>query len=177
MRAASWEYSARMTRLVSVLVAASLSGLAADAQVVRYIDGVFVAPKGGTPIELIAYAEARSTGILRMSHGTLEDAPLVHEVVSVLASLPQWRPQSVTISTEEIFRDERAERRGVVFAVTKLNVYALGLRISDLEERARIDALLRAVRASATNPGYAFIGMESDGAVRYYPMRLTPMEK
>jgi hypothetical protein len=101
----------------------------------------------------------------------------VHEVVSVLASLPQWRPQSITISTEEIFRDERAERRGVVFAVTKLNVYALGLRISDLENRARIDALLRAVRASPDNPGYAFVGMASDGAVRYYPMRLTPLER
>jgi hypothetical protein len=112
-----------------------------------------------------------------MQHGTLEDAPLVHEIVSVLASMPNWRPQSVTVSTAEVFRDERAERRGLVFAVNKLNVYALGLRIADLEQRKRIDSLLKSVRASYDNPGYAFIGMESDGYVRYYPMRLTPMER
>jgi hypothetical protein len=147
------------------------------AQAVRYIDGLFIAPRGGSPIELIAYAEAMSTGMLRMQHGSLEDAPLVHELVSVLASIPNWRPQSVTLSTEQIFRDERAERRSLVFAVNKLNVYALGLRISDLEQRDKIESLLKAIRASATNPGYAFIGMQADGYVRFYPMRLSPLER
>jgi hypothetical protein len=160
--------------LAAVLVAAGVVG---EAQTIRYIDGVFVAPRGGAPIELIAYAEALSTGILRMQRGTLEDAPLVNELVSVLTSMPNWRPKSVTVSTEDAFRDERAERRGLVFAVNKLNVYALGLRIVDLEERGKINSLLKAVRASYDNPGYAFIGMESDGYVRYYPMRLTPMER
>ena len=151
--------------------------VAGHAQTVRYIDGVFIAPRGGAPIELIAYAEALSTGVLRMQQGTLEDAPLVHELVSVLASLPSWKPKSVTISTAQVFRDERAERRGLVFSINKLNVYALGLRIADLERREKIDSLLKAVRASYDNPGYAFIGMEADGYVRYYPMRLTPMEQ
>ena len=160
--------------LAALLAAAGVGG---DAQTIRYIDGVFIAPRGGSPIELIAYAEALSTGVLRMQHGTLEDAPLVHEIVSVLASLPNWRPKSVTVSTAEAFRDERAERRGLVFAVSKLNVYALGLRIVDLEQRKKVDSLLKSVRASYDNPGYAFIGMESDGYVRYYPMRLTPMER
>jgi hypothetical protein len=65
-----------------------------------------------------------------------------------------------------------------VFAVNKLNVYALGLRVADLERREKIDSLLKAVRASYDNPGYAFIGMESDGInARFYPMRLTPLEK
>jgi hypothetical protein len=167
-----------MHRVVGLATACFvLGGLATEAQVVRYIDGVFVAPRGGQPIELIAYAEALSTGILRMQRGTLDDAPLIHEVVSVLASLPNWRPQSVTVSTTEIFRDERAERRGLVFAVAKLNVYALGLRISDLESRDKIESLLKSVRASYDNPGYAFIGMQADGYTRFYPMRLTPMEK
>jgi hypothetical protein len=166
---------ARVGWAAAALIA--LGGIRGDAQVVRYIDGLFVAPRGGSPIELIAYAETLSTGILRMQHGTLEDAPLIHEVVSVLASLPNWRPQSVTITTEEAFRDDRAERRSLVFAVNKLNVYALGLRISDLERRDKIDALLKSVRASAVNPGYAFIGMAADGYVRFYPMRLSSLEK
>jgi hypothetical protein len=154
-----------------------LVALVGEAQVVRYIDGLFIAPKGGAPIELVAYAESLSTGMLRMQHGTIEDAPLVHELVSVLASIPNWQPQSVTVSTEQIFRDERAERRGLVFAVSKLNVYALGLRIADLERRDKIESLLKSVRASYDNPGYAFVAMRSEGYVRYYPMRLTPMER
>jgi hypothetical protein len=167
-----------MGRTCVVLLALLASNpMTGRAQTVRYIDGVFVAPRGGAPIELIAYAEARSTGMLNMQRGTLEDAPLVHELVSVLTSIPNWRPQSVTVSTEEIFRDERAERRALVFAVNKLNVYALGLRISDLERREKIESLLKSVRASYDNPGYAFIGMQSDGYVRYYPIRLTPMER
>jgi hypothetical protein len=162
--------------LVGAFVAAA--GLVGEAQVVRYIDGVFIALKSGAPIELIAYAEARSTGVLAMQRGSLEDAPVVHELVSVLTSVPNWRPRSVTIATDHIFRDERAERRSVVFAIQKLNVYALGLRISDLERRDKIEPLLRAVRASYDHPGYAFIGMESEGInTRYYPMRLTPLEK
>jgi hypothetical protein len=167
-----------MQRVGPVLMVALLTaGTAGEAQTIRYIDGVFVAPRGGAPIELIAYAEALSTGILRMQRGTLEDAPLIHELVSVLASVPNWRPKSVTVSTTDVFRDERAERRGLVFAVSKLNVYALGLRIVDLEKRETIDSLLKSVRASYDNPGYAFVGMEADGYVRYYPMRLTPMER
>jgi hypothetical protein len=162
--------------LLGALVAAT--GLTSEAQVVRYVDGVFVALRSGPPIELMAYAEVRSSGVLVMARGELEDAPFVSELVSVLASLPTWRPRSVTIATNEIFRDERAERRSVVFAVQKLNVYALGLRISDLERRDKIEQLLKAVRASYDNPGYAFIGMESSGInTRYYPMRLTPLEK
>ena len=167
-----------MLRLGGLTAAAIVVyGLSAEAQTVRYIDGVFVAPRDGAPIELIAYAEARSTGVLQMQQGTLEDAPLIHELVSVLTSMPHWRPRSVNITTEKAFRDERAERRTLSFAVNQLNVYALGLRIADLEKRATIDRLLRAVDASVENPGYAFIVMESSGYIRYYPLRLTPLER
>lgn len=164
-----------MQALVGVVAAAVVAwGVSGTAQTVRYIDGVFVAPRGGSPIELIAYAEARSTGVLHMQHGSLEDAPLIHEIVSVLTSMPHWRPQGVSVTTEKAFQDERAERRTLAFAVNQLNVYALGVRIVDLEKRETIDRLLRAVAASGDNPGYAFIHMESSGYIRYYPMRLTP---
>jgi hypothetical protein len=156
----------------------TLATLTGDAQTVRYIDGVFVAPRGGgSPIELIAYAEMLSTGILRMQQGTLDDAPFINELVSVLASMPTWRPHSVTISSEQLFRDERAERRSLAISGGRLNVYAIGLRVADLERREKIESLLKSVKASATNPGYAFVSMQSDGYIRYYPIRLTPLEK
>jgi hypothetical protein len=161
---------------VAVVVVA-LTGVGAPAQVVRYIDGIFVAPRKGAPIELIAYAEQTSVGRLRMAEGSLEDAPLIHEAVSVLTSLPHWKPIGAFVTTTELFKDERAERRNMSFAMSKLNVYALGLRIADLESRERIDEILRAVRASYDNPGFAFIVMSSDGYIRYYPMRLTPLEQ
>jgi hypothetical protein len=142
-------------------------------QTVKYIDGVFVAPRGGTPIELIAYAEANSRGILKMQEG-----PLVHEVVSVLISMPHWQPRTSIVTTSEAFRDEQAERRTLRIAVSKLNVYALGVRIADLEKRDKIDSLLKAVRASYDQPGYALIVIEADGGYkRYFPIRLTPLEK
>lgn len=167
------------TARVAVIAAAvvALAGFASEAQVVRYIDGIFVAPRTGAPIELIAYAEQTSVGRLRMVEGTLDDAPLVHEVVSVLASLPHWKPIGAFVTTTELFKDERAERRNMSFAVSKLNVYALGLRIADLESRDKIEDILEAVRASYDKPAYAFIVMSNDGYIRYYPMRLTPLEQ
>ena len=146
-------------------------------QTVRYIDGVFVAPRGGTPIELIAYAEANSRGMLRMQSGSLEDAPYVHELVSVLVSLPHWRPAKPIVTTTHAFRDERAERRVLQIAVNMLNVYAYGVRIADLERRDKIDSLLKSVRASYDNPGYAFVVIDADGHQKFFPVRLTPLEK
>jgi hypothetical protein len=147
---------------------------AVRAQTVRYIDGVFVAVKGtSAPIELIAYAESLSTGILRMQHGTLDDAPLVHEITGAMVSLPNWRPAGAFVATTRLFDDERAERRHLSIASQQRNVYAVALRIADLERRDRIESLLKAVRASAETPGYAFITIVSGGHVKYYPMRLT----
>lgn len=166
-----------MKRAACVAAIVALGGWGLEAQVVRYIDGIFVAPRGGAPIELIAYAEQTSTGRLSMANGSLEDAPLVHELVSVLASLPHWKPIGIMVTSTELFADDRAERRTLSFSVAKLNVYALGLRIVDLERREKIEDLLRAVRASYDKPGFAFVVMSSDGYIRYYPMRLTPMEQ
>lgn len=160
--------------LLIALLAVTARG---HAQVVRYIDGVFVAPKGASaPIELIAYAEGGATGILRMEHGTLEDVPFVHEISGLMVSVPNWRPVVAFIGTSELFRDERAERRRVVFASRRRNVYAVALRIADLERRDRIEELLESVHASYDTPGYAFIAIGSDTHFKYFPIRLTPQE-
>jgi hypothetical protein len=158
-----------------LLLAATAS---VSTQTIKYIDGVFVAPRGGAPIELIAYAEANSRGMLKMQHGTLDDAPLVHELVSVLVSVPHWQPRDALVTTTHAFSEEQAERRTLRIAINKLNVYALGVRIADLERRDKIASLLNSVRASYDNPGYAFIVIESEGGYqRFFPIRLTPLEK
>ena len=161
-----------------VLVGLTVPGTGTvHAQVVRYLDGIWVAPKGASaPIELIAYAESLSTGILRMQYGSLDDAPLVHEMSGVMISVPNWKPIGVFIGTTDLFRDDRAERRRLPIAAQQRNVYAVSLRIADLERRERIESLLTSVRASANAPGYAFIAIASEEHVKYYPVRLTPLE-
>src|SRR5688500_7088613 len=88
-----------------------LFAAAGRAQSVKLIDGVFVTPRKGPPIALTAYAEANSRGILQMQKGTLEDAPYVDEVASVLVSLPNWRPVAAVITTKAALRDELIEKR------------------------------------------------------------------
>jgi hypothetical protein len=164
-----------MTRIAALAAMVLLATLRGEAQAVRYIDGVFVAARDASaPIELIAYAEAFTNGVLRMQYGTLEDAPLVHEIAGAMVSVPHWKPVAVFIATTALFKDERAERRNLVFAVQQRNVYAVAMRIVDLERRSKIDSLLKSVRASQDSPGYAFIAIASGSHVKYFPMRLTP---
>ena len=163
-------------RLAIVAVSVLPAIVSANAQV-RYVNGLFVGSAAGVS-ELIAYAEPRSNGSLRMVSGDLDDVPVIHEISRILSSQPLWAPIGVIVATSEVFRDERAERRQIRIALRQLNVYTYEVRTSDLERREKIDALLKAVRASYDAPGYAFVILAMDGlGPRYYPIRLTPAER
>ncbi len=153
-----------------ILVAAAAAQGRAAAQR-GYPPGVFVGTPGG-PVELIAWAEAIRNGQLRMSSGTLKDVPSVSSVTRVLANLPNWKPAGVLIASEEIFRDEYAERRQLPFATRPLDVSAIEIRIADLERTDRLRRLLHNVRASEDTPGYVFVVMASGGLGRFYPFRI-----
>ena len=164
---------------VAVLIGVSLLCAAAvRAQTVRYVDGVFVTPRKGPPIALTAYAEANPHGILQMLKGSLEDAPYVDEVTSVLVSLPNWRPVAALITTKAAFRDELVEKRQLPISARQLNIYAFRVRIPELERRDRIDALLKSLRASYDNPGYAFLAVKSEGrAAQWFALRMSALEQ
>lgn len=170
-----------MRSLLTCAIAAWLTASAAAAgQNTRFIDGLFVHTAesvGSAPVELIAYAELTGSGMLRMIQGDLEDAPLVSEVRGILCSIPYWRPVFAMVTTTALFRDERSEWRQLSIATAPRNIYAMEVRVADLESRARIDALLRSVRASAETPGYAFLVLDNAGYRRYYPIRLSPIER
>ena len=83
-----------------------------------------------------------------------------------------WRPELVWLSTRTVFKDEYAERRILPFAVRPLNISALELRISDLEDPARVKKLLGYVRATANNPAYLFITLSIGGVTRDYMAEL-----
>ena len=62
-----------------------------------YSHGVFVGTEHG-PIELTAYAE-------------------VVTIQRILCNLPNWQPGAIMIASQEIFINEKAERRELRFAV------------------------------------------------------------
>lgn len=136
-----------------------------------YQPGVFVATRDA-PIELTAYAEVATNGQLRMARGSLENVPTLSDVQRVLCNLANWEPGAVFVATQEIFKDERAERRDVRFALRRLNISALELRVEDIERKDRLAELVRSVRASDTSPAYVFIVMTTNGLNRFYPFRV-----
>jgi hypothetical protein len=165
-----------MMRVVVTLGVLFIFVIPSPAAQTRFINGVFVSPPGGPPIELIAYADNNAAGDFRLAHGSFEDVPTLHEIAGILVNVPSFRLQFAFVASHEIFRDWRSERRQLSLATSPLNVYAQHVRIADLEKRERIDRLLAAVNASPQNPGYVFVTVESYGYSRHYPIRLTPQD-
>jgi len=159
------------TLAASFAVAWVLAPTALVAQQSGYLPGVFIGTLEG-PIELTAYAEVVTNGQLRMAKGSLENVPTLSDVQRVLCNLPNWEPGAIFVATQEIFKDERAERREVRFALRRLNISALELRVEDIERKDRLAELVRSVRASATSPAYVFIVMTTNGLSRFYPFRV-----
>ena len=138
----------------------------------RYIDGVFI-HAGGEPIELLTFADRTSSGQLRLSSGSWEDVPIVESVRRVLCSLPNWKPSAVWLSTKRIFRDEYAERRVLPFAIRQLNIYAIELRVADMETSQSASRLVRSVGATDEDPAFLFVTMSSSGITRDYVVQLV----
>jgi hypothetical protein len=153
----------------SLVASVGVIGPAFQAQ--RYVDGIFVGTRDG-PVELITWAEVVGSGVLRLGSGSFEDIPVVPHVIRVLCSLPTWKATGVMVATHDVFRRERAERRVLTFATRPLNVYAVEMRVADLERTEAVARLFRSVRASDDNPGYVFVIMHSAGMTRYYPFRI-----
>jgi hypothetical protein len=142
----------------------------------RYIDGVFVQTRQG-PVELLAYAEMRSIGLLELTYGSMEDVPTLQSGCRVLVSLPAWRATGAFVATEAVFADIYAERRQVRLSSRQLNIYALGLEILDLREPKSLTRILRGVKASDDTPAYVFVGLANGRGrdpsfMRFYPIRI-----
>ena len=97
---------------------------------------------------------------------------LTAEAQRILCNMPNWRPTAALVATEKIFSDERAERRQLPFAIRTINVSAIEVRIADLERADRRAKLLRDIKATPESPAYLFLAVETNGLIRYYPIRL-----
>jgi hypothetical protein len=149
----------------------------------QYQPGVFVATSDG-PVELTAFAVQAGTGvreisrdgrigILRMEHGSLENAPEVPDVQRVLVNLPSYFPAGVMVATTAFFGNERAERRDLPIATQRLGMWTFDVRAADLERPEAVARLLDAVRASDDEPGYFFVVIGGHEMMpRFYPFRV-----
>jgi hypothetical protein len=160
-------------RLFLAVVACTLVLTVVSAQP-KYPNGLFVWTAQG-PVELITYAERTSRGTLKLQAGSLEDVPTIrpHPTFRILVNIPLWVPAYLMVSSDEILVDDEAETRRMQFASRRINVYAIELRVSDLEQPAKMAKLFRDVRVTENNPGLVFIALGSQGMVRYYPIRLS----
>jgi hypothetical protein len=136
-----------------------------------YSHGVFVGTQHG-PIELTAYAEVVTNGQLRMAKGSRENIPTLSDIQRLLCNLPNWEPGAIMIANQAIFLDEKAERRELRFAVRRLNISALELKVEDLERKDRLAQLIQGVGASETSPAFVFVVMAGNGMNRFYPFRV-----
>ena len=136
-----------------------------------YSHGVFIGTPHG-PIELTAYAEVVTNGQLRMAKGSRENIPTLSDIQRVLCNLPNWEPGAIMIANQAIFLDEKAERRDLRFAVRRLNISALELRVEDLERKDRLAQLIQGVGASETSPAFLFVVMAGNGMSRFYPFKV-----
>lgn len=129
--------------------------------------GVFVDTPDG-PQELGVYTTRTPGGRLRLAVGTLDEVPRVPGLVRVLCNLPFWRVQSAFISTGRILDDNRAERRRLPLRARQLTITAISIEVVATEDPAQLQPLLAAVGATAENPAYVFVTMESRGSIRDY---------
>ena len=153
-----------MTRR-ELLAAMPLSMATATVHAQRYIDGVFV-HDGGDPIELLAYATPLASGRMELAQASFDDVPVLTQVRGVLCSIPNWKPVRVWAGSKMVFRDDRATRRELRFQVRQLNIYALDLRVPDVDQPAGVARLFSQVRAAPDNPLFLFVTMTSDRVVR-----------
>jgi hypothetical protein len=146
------------------------SGVPATGQ--GYSHGIFIGTPHG-PIELTAYAEVVTNGQLRMAKGSRENIPTLSDIQRVLCNLPNFEPGAIMIANQDIFIDEKAERREIRFAVRRLNISALELKVEDLERKDRLAKLIQGVGASEESPAFAFVVMVGNGmSRRFYPFRV-----
>jgi hypothetical protein len=126
-------------------------------------------------VELTTYAEPTHGRRLQVTKGSLRDVPTISPspALRIFCNMPNWQPAAVVVGTAAVLKEDNAETRTLPFASRMVNVFALELRVADLEQPAKAAQLLASVRASGDNPGYVFVVMFSGGLMRYYPVRFA----
>lgn len=129
-------------------------------------------------IPLKTYAEFMRAGILRITSGAVRDIPTIDSFRLIRCSITGWRPVSVLVASEDLFKTEYAERRLIPIAQRPVGVTAVSVRVADLENPQRIAELHKAIgRPEGGAEAYFFLVLTSGDITRYYPFRMRQAAK
>jgi hypothetical protein len=151
--------------VVAVVVTLAAPAVAQDTGIV-----LFTATE---QIPLKTYAEFMGSGVLRITHGAIKDIPTVDSIRFIRCARTGWQPVGVMAASEELFKDEHAERRLLKIATRPVGVTAVAARVADLEDRQRVAELHRAIgQPEGGDKAYFFLILTSGQVTQYYPFRM-----
>lgn len=129
-------------------------------------------------IPLKTYAEFMGSGVLRFTHGSITDIPTVDSIRFIRCARTGWQPVGVMAASEELFTDEKAERRLLKIATRPVGVTAVVARVADLESPERVSELHRAIGQPEGGDGaYFFLILTSGQVTQYYAFRMRGAER
>ena len=156
--------------LAVALIASAAPSAAQDSGIVLFTDT--------EQIPLKTYAEFMGSGILRFTHGSIKDIPTVDSIRFIRCARTGWQPVGVMAASEELFTNEKAERRLLKIATRPVGVTAVIARVADLESPERVAELHRAIKEpEGGDKAYFFLILTSGQVTQYYPFRMRTAAK
>jgi hypothetical protein len=136
----------------------------------QFVTGVFTATEAGPPLELIAWADARA-GKLRLSHGFLEDAPILPRTYRFLVNVPFYDVVGVLAVNKDVFSQplDRLESRMLPHTTVKLNVQTVEIGVPELEDWEKVLRLRKSLKATNDKPLVLFLVLTNGIVNRFYP--------
>lgn len=125
---------------------------------------------------MIAFAESLRSGVLRMGHGSLEDAPVVPRTYRFLLNLGGFDVVNVLAVTSAAFKQplDRVEHRFFPVSRVKLTVSTTELGVPELERGENVLRLRKSLRASEDTPLIFFLVVNNNMVTRLYPFFVNP---
>jgi hypothetical protein len=161
---------AKFRGLAALLLTASLASSRIAAEQ-RFVEGVFTATESGAPIELIAWAEPLRSGVLKMGHGFLEDAPILPRTFRFLVNVGGFDVIGVLAVNKDVFSKslDRLDSKVLPHTTTKLNIKTVEIGVPELEDWERVLRLRKNMKASDDKPLVLFIVLSNGMVRRFYP--------
>lgn len=158
-----------LLQVTAVLFATWLLGSPAAAEQ-KFIEGVFTATESGSPIELIAWAEAQR-GVLKMRQGFLEDAPILPRTYRFLVNVGGFDLAGVLAVNHDVFEKEldRLNSKMLPHSAQKLNVKTIEVGVPELEDWDKVLRLRKSLEATTDKPLVCFLVLSNGPVKRFYP--------
>jgi hypothetical protein len=137
----------------------------------RFIEGVFTATESGAPVELIAWAEPKQPGVLKIAHGFIEDAPILPRTYRFLVNVGGYSVLGVLAVNKDVFTEplERLDSKMLPHTTVKLNIQTVEIGVPELEDWDKVLRLRKNLKATDDKPLVLFLVLTNGAVKRFYP--------